>query len=94
MNKRISENICEYFISLARKEKKIEIIRQILAENEDFEPYAAFKRIDRENKQFINSYDIQNFLSENGIQHSEKDCNLGVIQVYDLDSDRKLDFTE
>lgn len=40
--------ICDFLISLARTEKKLEVIRQLLAEENEFEPYAAFRRIDRQ----------------------------------------------
>ena len=39
--------VCDFFINLARAEKKLEVIRQLLAEEPEFEAYAVYKRIDR-----------------------------------------------
>lgn len=40
--------VCDFLISLARTEKKLEVIRQLLAEESEFEAYAVYKRIDRD----------------------------------------------
>ena len=93
-NQRSSMQLCEFFLAIARNEKKIEVIRQLLAENEDFEPYAVFKRIDRENKQFITAEDIIKFLSDNNCPNSIEQCITNFIQKYDLDNDSKLNFQE
>lgn len=47
--------ICDFLLVFARSEKKLEVTRQILAQEAEFEPYAAFKRIDRNINQIINS---------------------------------------
>ncbi len=43
-------------------EKQVEIIRQILSEISKFDPFATFKYFDNENKNYINKFDIQNYL--------------------------------
>ena len=43
----------ELFLCLAEEEIAMEKLRQILSSIKDFEPYAAFKRIDREGTGFI-----------------------------------------
>jgi hypothetical protein len=45
----------EIFVYCAEQEIAIEKVRQILAAMRDFEPYTAFKRIDRENNGFIDA---------------------------------------
>ena len=50
--------VCDFFISLARTEKKLEVIRQLLAEESEFEAYAAYKRIDRNTNQFLTAKEI------------------------------------
>lgn len=47
--------IKEIFLCLAEEELAIEKLRQMLASIKDFEPYAAFKRIDRDNSGFVTS---------------------------------------
>ncbi len=48
--------------AIAESEKKIEIVRHVLAEQPMFEPYAAFQRIDRLGRKCISSSDIVSFL--------------------------------
>ena len=52
----------EILLYHADQEIAIEKLRQILAAMRDFEPYTAFKRIDREGQGKISAYDINNFL--------------------------------
>ena len=44
----------EVFVYVAEQEIAIERLRQILAAMRDFEPYTAFKRVDRNNTGYIN----------------------------------------
>lgn len=39
--------LADLLLTLAKHEKGIELKRIFLAENENFEPYSAFQRIDR-----------------------------------------------
>ena len=50
--------IKELFLCLGEEELAIEKLRQMLAAIKDFEPYAAFKRIDRERTGFVNGKSI------------------------------------
>jgi len=54
--------ISKLFSSLAQHEKNIEIYRLVLAENSDFEPYSLFRFLDKENKKYIDEYNIIEFL--------------------------------
>lgn len=45
----------EVFVYMAEQEITIERLRQILSAMRDFEPYTAFKRIDRHNTGYINA---------------------------------------
>lgn len=56
-------------IMVAEEEMSIERQRQSLCALLDFEPYAAFSRIDRENKGYICGREIKEFLIENGYHH-------------------------
>jgi len=44
----------ELFVYVAEEELHIEKLRQVLCENQEFEPYTAFKRIDRESTGLLN----------------------------------------
>lgn len=86
--------VCDFLLTVARSEKKIELLREKLCENEDFEPYAAFRRIDRDCKNFINEDDVKLFLQENQIFFDEDTIRNTFIQHYDYDSDGKLCYAE
>ena len=69
MSSVVRSKLAGLMIMVAEEETAIERQRQSLAKNFAFEPYAAFSRIDRENKGFICGKEIKNFLIENGYHH-------------------------
>ena len=85
---------CDLMINLAENEKKVEINRQVLGENLDFDAYQVFAYLDPESKNYINEINIINFLQKrNGIP-----CSIDEIQylifLYDENCDGKLSYTE
>ena len=66
--------ISTLFLALADGERQCEVVRQILCELLDFEPFAAFCRIDRAHKGYLTPLDIKEFLADNNIGYSEKAC--------------------
>lgn len=54
--------VSKVFLSLADGERAVEVNRKILADQLDFDPYQAFRRIDTENKNYIDEFNIINFL--------------------------------
>lgn len=46
-----------------------EMARQRLCQIRDFSPYAAFQRIDRNLSDFLNSFELLNFLRDNNVHH-------------------------
>ena len=54
--------LANIFRTIAENEKLSEITRQSLAEQNEFEPYTAFKRIDRSSNGYLSVYDIHRFL--------------------------------
>jgi len=85
--------LADLLLTISDGERQIEIVRQILCEQIDFEPYAAFRRIDRHRKSTINALDILAFLSDNKVHYAESDCR-GFIKKYDIDGDGSLNFNE
>ena len=83
----------DFFLEVAVHERQIEVLRQILAELPEFEPYAAFRRLDRLRKGFITANEIREFLAKNRIQHTEEECELFVMR-YDENNDSKLRYSE
>ncbi len=56
------ENVARLLARLADGEKSIEIMRSVLADLKEFDPYLAFKCFDNENKNYIDEYNIVDFL--------------------------------
>ena len=56
-------------ITVAEEEISIERQRQSLSRLQEFEPYSAFSRIDRESKGYICGKEIKEYLIENGYCH-------------------------
>jgi hypothetical protein len=54
--------IARLFYTLADGEKVIEVARQVLSDQREFDPYLAFKRLDREGKNRIDEFNIVDFL--------------------------------
>ncbi len=68
---------CDLLLAIGQKEKQLEIVRQVLCEQKDFEPYAAFKRIDRLNQGYLTAEDVKKFLNDNDVE-----TELNQIQHY------------
>jgi len=54
--------VAKLFLSLAEGERSVEINRQVLADQLDFEPYSVFKRLDTQGKNSVDEYDLVDFL--------------------------------
>lgn len=54
--------ITKLLLVVADGEKAVEIIRQVLAEQIDFDAYNTFCYLDREGKNYIDEYNIHDFL--------------------------------
>jgi len=54
--------ICKLLLNIVDGEKNVEIIRQVIADQEHFDPYIAFRVLDQENKGFLNENNFINFL--------------------------------
>ena len=85
---------CDLMINLSEQEKKVEINRQVLGQNLDFDAYQLFAYLDTESKNYINEINIINFLQKrNGIPCTTKEIQF-LIFFYDENFDGKLSYTE
>lgn len=82
----------ELLLFYADQELAIEKMRQILAAIRDFEPYAAFKRIDRNNTGYIGTKEICQFERENGYREVSPEDFIFMVTYFDLDGDGKLNY--
>lgn len=58
----------------------------------DFEPYTAFKRVDRSNCGFIGTQEICQFEKENGYREVSPEDFIFLLTYFDLDGDGKLNY--
>ena len=74
------------FKALAEGERNVELTRQVLCDNNDYDPYTIFKLIDMNNKNRINNEDIVSFLNKNKVYISKEEASF-IIMFYDEDFD-------
>ena len=87
------KKLADFLLASSDGERQIEIVRQILAEQKDFEPYAAFRRLDRLRKAALSSADLVNFLADNSVYYTERQLR-PVVRHYDQDGDGMLSYNE
>jgi Ca2+-binding EF-hand superfamily protein len=80
--------------AISENEEIVEEQRIQLAKQSNFEPWAAFKRIDRNGQGKISAYDINTFLQENMVDYIEESECFHMFNFFDKDSDGFLDFGE
>lgn len=81
-------------LEVGHQEQKIELIRQRLASMDNFEPYVAFQRIDRNRNEFVVAEEIIDFLRENKIYGVTFDEAQFLVKFFDSDDDIKLSYSE
>lgn len=73
--------------------KKLDMLKGDLLVRYDFNNYGCFKHIDRDSDGVIDTYNLSNFLKNNGHYASERDL-LNIIRRIDTDGDAKLSYEE
>ena len=54
--------LTELFLIIQDGEQSVESSRQILSENTSFDPYLAFRFIDKEDKRYLDEYNFVNLM--------------------------------
>jgi hypothetical protein len=54
--------VAKLLLTIADGEKAVEVIRQVLADQIDFDAYDAFCYFDREGKNYVDEYNFVDFL--------------------------------
>ena len=85
--------VAKLFLTLADGEKAVEVNRQVLSEQIQFDPYAAFKRLDSQVKSRVDEFDIVEFLRVNSVYCSYNEARF-IIFFYDSDRDGSLNYAE
>lgn len=62
LSKETETLVAKLFINLFEGEKSVELARRNLANSKDFDAYQIFQRLDRERKNFVDEYNLAEFL--------------------------------
>ena len=89
----IQSKLSEILMTLAEEERNVEVTRQVLTENKDYNPYQIFCFLDKDKKNKINDLDLIDFLRNKNIFSTENEIKL-LILFYDEDLDTNLNFEE
>lgn len=73
--------------------KKLDIIREFLNEQENFDPYLIFLKIDNDKKGYLTMNDLKQFLASNFILFSNQEIIL-LFFYLDENKDGKITFCE
>ncbi len=87
------KNIIQILLTLSEGERNIEVSRQVLSDNYDFDSMQIFKYLDIEGKNYIDSNNIINFLRFKNIPVNNFEVYF-LIFFYDLDFDGYLSYSE
>ena len=93
LSRNIQSKFSEIIMILAEEERNVEITRQVLTENKDYNSFQIFCFLDIDKKNKINYLDILNFLKNKNIFCSENEVKL-LLLFYDDDLDTNLNFNE
>ena len=85
--------VTKLFINLFEGERSVEISRENLAIQRNFDVYQIFQRIDREGKNYIDEYNVVDFLKNNSVYCTTAEARL-ILSFYDSNYDGNLDYTE
>ncbi len=85
--------IIKLLLLISKKEKEVEINRQILAQNPYFDIYQLFCFMDREKKNYIDTFNIMDFFHRNAVYPNKLEVDF-IILSHDEDEDNKLSYSE
>ena len=85
--------IIKFLLEIAKKEKEVEINRQLLGKNIDFDVFQLYCFLDKEKKNYITSLDLMEFLHKNGVYPNQLEMEF-IILFYDKNADNVLSYTE
>ena len=93
ISRNTQSKISDIFIALAEAERDVEVTRQVLTENKDYNSYQIFCYLDSDKKNKIDESDIINYLKSKNIFATEIETEL-IILFYDQDLDKYLNYNE
>ncbi len=71
-----SKKIVEFFLQTGELTRKLEVIKEMLAEEEQFTPSTLFYRLDEARKGYLTEPDIAKYLEENNIKYKGSELKI------------------
>ena len=81
--------LAEFLMQISKGERQIEMLRQLLSEKPDFDPFTVFRNLDRLKLHSLTPRDFQEFLSKHSITIQDTEAFL-LVRQYDSNGDGKL----
>jgi Ca2+-binding EF-hand superfamily protein len=88
-----STRLAELFWAVIEGERQVEIVRQVLAEQTLFSPYATFRALDRFDQGYLTSADLVDFLRRNSVNVGEREGYL-ILRACDSNCDGRLSYSD
>ncbi len=89
----MDEKILQLFSFLSKLEQSAQDRRKVLTDHYDYNPAKIFKKLDTENKGYLNIENIISFIDNHNIPYTDESVKL-LIVFYDSDFDGILSFQE
>ena len=88
LDSQAGQMLADLLLTVSQFEQTIGLKRQYLAMNENFEPYGAFQRLDRQQTGFLTPKEFLNYIRDNGLATgvTEADCYY-LVKFFDSDLD-------
>jgi Ca2+-binding EF-hand superfamily protein len=81
--------LAEFLMQISKGERQIEMLRQLLSEKPDFDPFTVFRHLDNLKVHSLTPRDFEEFLAKHSIKISDSDAFL-LVRQYDSNGDGKL----
>jgi Ca2+-binding EF-hand superfamily protein len=86
-------SLANLFMIISESEKQCEIVRQVLADQPEFEPVSVFQCLDSLNEGYITSSDLLQFMRRNRIIVDENECYM-ILREWNSTMDGRLSFKD
>ena len=93
LSSEIENLLIKLLLTIAKKEKQVEINRQNLSKNIEFDIFQLYSYIDKEKKNCIDSLNLLQILHRNGIHPKKTEIDF-LILFYDENNDKILSYNE
>lgn len=86
--------LCDLLVAISDCERSLEQARQRMCCIRDFTPHAAFQRMNRSLTNFVNSFELLNFLRDNQVHNISEPELYQLVRFFDSDEDGLLSFQD